>query len=274
MNKPIQSTTAIAIGLLASSSALQAATVVLNQNTQLAGQTGVGELVMANNGGPTNQNNNNATGIQVRNGYSLTIETGAIVNSNGALNISQGQAGSGANVTQQAGSTLNLGTSLSMSGNGTGGTSFFTTSGTLDIGNNLNAGLEFTSTFTVAGDTAAITVGGNVNAEANSIFAFNLAAAGVSEIDAAGAFNLTSGAALNVNGSSYTGGAGTINLFSYASAGSATEFAENVSGFTNFTTDVVYTGTGVDLVLTAIPEPSSALLASLGAAGMLLRRRR
>lgn len=259
------------LGLLATFTAAQAATITISGNQVLQGQTNSGELVSTNNGA-----NNNSTAIQVRNGYTLTVETGATVNTTSGINVSQGVNGNGANITQDSGSNVNIGSTLSMSNNvTTGGTSFYTIAGgTLDITSNLNVGTAHAATFAVQGDSSTVNVGGALNAELNSIFNFAFGATGTNAIDVTGAFILDTGASLGVDGSSYTGGAGTISLFSYGSREGTDEFAESVTGFTGFTTDVVYGVDSVDLVLTAIPEPSTSLMGLLGLGSIMLRRRR
>ena len=62
-------------------------------------------------------------------------------------------------------------------------------------------------------------------------------------------FTLEEGAELTIDGSAYTGAAGTIPLFSYGFREDETEFSESITGFSNFLTDVIYGEEGIDLVL-------------------------
>jgi hypothetical protein len=259
-----------AFGLLVSVASSHAATITISGNQILGGQSSSGEL---------SGTSNSATALQIRNGYTLTVLSDATVDLQKAINISQGVDGDGASITQNAGSTVNVGTSMSMSGNATGGTSFYTMEGnsTLIISEDLDIGSEYDATFAIDNSSdglATVSVGGNLNAEANSIFDFTLGATGFDAIDIDGTMTIVSGAELIIDGSSYTGGAGTISLFSYASLADETEFIETITGFGSLTADIVYTDTGIDLVL--VPEPSTfALFGGLFVfASVVLRRRR
>ncbi|MFC5051823.1 PEP-CTERM sorting domain-containing protein [Rubritalea spongiae] len=253
------------VGLLASIATSNAAAIAISGNQILAGQGNSGELV----------GTNNATAIQVRNGYALTVEDAAVVNLTSGINISQGVNGSGASITQLGTSDVNVGGNLSLSGNATGGTSSYTMSGgTLDITGDFNSGANYAATFAIVGNSAAVNVGGVLNANTDSLFDFTFGATGMNAINVTGVMSIFSGSELSIDGSSYTGGAGTINLFSYGSAGTADEFAETISGFSGYNTDVVYGATGVDLVLSAVPEPSSSVLLCGGLGLLALRRRR
>ncbi|MDQ8207543.1 hypothetical protein QEH52_08485 [Coraliomargarita sp. SDUM461003] len=254
---------------LSSISMIQAAPVTISGNQTLQGQTGVGELIATNNGA-----GNNATAIQLRNGYTLTIEDGAIVNLSSGINISQGVNGNGANLTMEVGSTLNVGSGLSMSGNATGGTSFITMEGgVLDVGGNFGAGSQYAASFTIEGDDATIDVGGNVNAYENSVFNFNLGTGGVSSIDAEGTMTITSGASLVVDGSAYSGSS-SITLFQFATDSLTGIF--DVADITLTELDGYSLVYGADSIYLAIPEPSSFVFGAgiLAFGAVLLRRPR
>lgn len=238
-----------------------------NDNTTLDGG-GTGATTLT--GG-----NVTVAGLQVKKGHVLTIDNdGYTLTSNGAINMSQGAAGDGTIINHLAG-TVSLGSLLSMSGNATGGTSFYNLSGGTLTTSGISVGNAYAATFSLIGELASVTAGsGAVTAGPYSTFNFELGSMGIDAIDTTGSFSLSSGAALNIIGSSYTGGAGTISLFSYGSRVDDTEFVENISGFTGLNADVVYSDSGIDLVLTVVPEPSAAALLGLGAVGLLVRRRR
>ena len=249
------------LALTAMFTTAQAAVITIGGNQALQGQTGVGELVEANNGA-----GNSATAIQLRNGYTLTVETNAVVNLTSGMNISQGVNGDGANITIDDGGTLNIGTSLSMSGNATsGGTSFFTMAagGTLDITDNMTVGTAFDATFEVVGAGSTIDVGGAVNAKVNSIFDFTLDETGVSAIDVTGDLTITAGSALNVDYSAYTGTDETVTLFTLTDTSVVTGL-DNWEGASLVGNNVVV----------AIPEPATIGMLGLGTVGLLAFRRR
>lgn len=247
------------------------ATITISGNQSLQGQTGEGELVADNN----DNGGNSATAIQLRNGYTLTVEDGAIVNLISGMNISQGVNGDGANITQNAGSTVNIGSSLSMSGNATtGGTSFYTmkAGSTLDINGNMGVGSAFAATFAVEGSGSTIGVGGTVTAFENSTFKFTLDETGVSSIDATGVMTIVSGASLKIDAASYTGGEADITLFSYDSLSDATTFDLTVTGLD--VDDYTLTYGADSLVLSVIPEPATIGMLGLGAVALIGFRRR
>ena len=156
-----------------------------------------------------------------------------------------------------------------MSGNATGGTSFYNLSGTaalsvatagtrdFDIGGNVGVG-DFDATFAIAGDSATVTLNNSVaTLRSSAIMSFTLGATGVDAIDTTANFNLQTGAELVVDGSSYTGGVGAIPLFSYGSRSNTDEFTtETITGFTGFDTDIVYSDTGIDLLVTVPGAPA------------------
>ncbi|MGJ8640511.1 MAG: beta strand repeat-containing protein [Opitutaceae bacterium] len=207
-------------------------------------------------------NTHSMNAINVRGGHTFTIDNdGGTLTGTGNFNFARGLTGDGSAVNQLAGDVVLGG--LDMSGNVTGGDSIYTLSGgsltiggadTFDVGGdglggNLGGGLD-AATFAIVGDTATVSVTANVLARASSVFSFSLGATGIDAIDTTGNMVVSSGAALNIDGSSYTGGAGTIPLFTYATRTDATEFTENISGFGSLIADVVYDEDSIDLVLT------------------------
>jgi hypothetical protein len=244
-------------------------------NTTLdGGGTGVTVLGGTFTGGDVQVNN-----LTLRNGHILTIDNSGFelfVDSGSAINMGQGgDTTDGSTINLIAGTLRGTGT-LTMSNNTDDyGTSFFNLSGTgiLNFGT-LSVGSAAAATFSVTGSSATATLSGAVNAYAQSTFSFILDDTGVSSINAGGTMTIVSGAELLIDGSSYTGGAGTISLFSYASLADETEFIETITGFGSLTADIVYTDTGIDLVL--VPEPSTfALFGGLFVfASVVLRRRR
>jgi hypothetical protein len=240
-------------------------------NTTLDGG-GTGVTILS--GGDVTVNN-----LTMRNGHVLTIDNSGFelfVDGGSAINMGQGGSTTdGSTINLVAGELRGTGT-LTMSNNTDDyGTSFFNLSGTgiLNFGT-LSVGSAAAATFSVTGSSATATLSGAVNAYAQSTFSFILDDTGVSSINAGGTMTIVSGAELLIDGSSYTGGAGTISLFSYASLTDETEFIETITGFGSLTADIVYTDTGIDLVL--VPEPSTfALFGGLFVfASVVLRRRR
>lgn len=205
-------------------------------------------------------------GLQIRGGHILNILSGASLNVSG--NINMGAAGSG--TVYQTGGSVDVDDSLFMVGSHSAS---YTISGGSLTTDGISVGTLAASTFAIEGDTASVEVAGALNANAFSTFGFTLGMTGVDTIDSITTMTIVSGAGLVIDGSSYTGGAGTISLFSYSDLADATEFAESISGFGSLTADVVYTATGIDLVL--IPEPGTyALLGGMLALTAVIMRRR
>jgi hypothetical protein len=210
----------------------------------------------------------NLAGLQIRGGHTLNILTGGDLNVTG--NINMGADGTG--TVNQTDGTVDVGDKLNLTG---ADSSFYTISGGALTTSGLDVGPTAASTFAIVGDSATVTASaGAVDAGAFSTFSFSLGATGIDSIDTTGVMTIVSGAELLIDGSSYTGGAGTISLFSYASLADETEFIETITGFGSLTADIVYTNTGIDLVL--VPEPSTfALFGGLFVfASVVLRRHR
>lgn len=141
-----------------------------------------------------------------------------------------------------------------LSGNSTGNASLYELSGgTLELlgpaaNDGLTLGGQYPATFRLVGDSATVSVKA-ITATQTGIFDLQFGAAGIDTIDATGLMTISNGAELMVDGSSYTGGAGVINLFSYGSRSDTTGFAESISGFAGLDAAVVYSDTAIDLVL-------------------------
>ena len=211
----------------------------------------------------------NAQALNVRAGHVLNIDNdGGALTVNANVNMGRGQAGDGSAINHLAG-TFNIG-GLDMGGNATaGGISSYNLSGTallsvsasgardFDIGGNVNTG-DVDTTFAITGDSANVTLNGTpAILRSSAIMSFTLGATGIDAIDTTGNFNLQEGAELIVDGSSYTGGVASIPLFSYGNRVTTNEFTtETITGFTGFDTDIVYSDTGIDLLLTVPGAPA------------------
>ena len=130
------------------------------------------------------------------------------------------------------------------------------------------------SNFTIIGSAASFSAT-SLSVSDTGTLNFTFDSLGITSIASSGGLTIDAGADLTIDGSFYTGGASTFDLIEVGSFTVGNEFDELVTGFTGFNTDLVYDGIGgVDLVLTAIPEPSSTALLGLGLGALVLRRRR
>jgi hypothetical protein len=226
--------------------------------------------------------------LNVRNGHQFTIDnSGGTFTVIGNLNLGRGVESTSVSSIYQTDGTVSLG-GLDMSGNATGGSSFYEISGgsliiggfdTFDVGGDGGTGTtgggSDLATFSIVGDTATVSATCKIFARASSVFSFTLGASGIDTIDTTAALDINLGAVLEIDGSSYTGGAGTISLFSYSTLVDEEEFTLIISGFTDLDAEVVYGTNSIDLVLTSIPEPSTfALLGGLFAFAAVMVRRR
>ncbi|MDB4436166.1 hypothetical protein N9139_01695 [Akkermansiaceae bacterium] len=219
----------------------------------------------------------NASALNVRGGHILNIDNdGGSLSVTNNVNVGRGVVGDGSTVNHSAGA-FNIG-GLDMSGNATGGTSFYNLSGTaaLSLGpnggtRNLNLGGpvgvgDFDSTFAISGDTATVTLNDRpALLNSSAIVVFTLGASGIDAIDTTEVLTLEAGAELVVDGTSYTGGIATIPLFTFGSRAVGTEaieFTEVITGFAGLQSEIVYNGTSIDLVLSM---PGGAFISSFTA---------
>jgi len=214
-----------------------------------------------------------ANALNIRLDHLLNIDNaGGVLNVNANVNMGRGDTGVGlvAKVTHSAGA-FNIG-GLDMSGNPDGNATSYTLSGTaglsvdaasstrdFDIGGNVGDG-DYDATFGIEGGSATVTLNATpVVLRSSAKMNFTLGAAGIDSIDTSGSFTLQPGAALSVDGSSYTGGNATIPLFTYGSRTDATEFTmENITGFAGHTVNVVYDADSIDLVISDASGPSAS----------------
>ena len=217
------------------------------------GGTGVTTLT----GGVTND----AVALNVRGGHVFNIDNdGGTLSTSANVNVGRGVAGDGSTINHSAG-VFAIG-GLDMGGNTTGGTSAYTLSGTASLtvdnaGSNRDFDIggddaeDFGATFIIQGDGPTLTLNATpILLRSSASLNFTLGATSIDAIDTTGNFTLQAGGELVIDGSSYTGGAATIPLFVYGSRADETEFAETVSGFDGFDTDIVYNEGGIDLVIT------------------------
>ena len=133
-----------------------------------------------------------------------------------------------------------------------------------------------TGFFNVVGSTAAIS-GSSFTVNSLGRVNFTFGSAGVSMLNyAAGSASFANGSLFGIDGSLYAGGAGDITL---VNSGDLTWGVDTddvtITGFTDFTTELI-TSTNDDVILrlTAVPEPTAALLLCAGMTLLACRNRR
>lgn len=203
-------------------------------------------------------NFNLASGTFTQNGSGARTITDGNSTGDGSVSISGGSfIANGA----AANNILRLRTDVSVSGSGvlnmTGGQVIFDQDHTLSVmGSSVDINLDRL----------------NYSAGTGSV-SFVFDATGVSSVDSAAFIHLQN-ATIDIDGTAYTGGAGTYTLFSSTNLASLPVATPTVSGFAGFNTNVSQSGDDYVLSLTLIPEPNSAALLLSGAMLMFLRRKR
>ena len=211
----------------------------------------------------------------------LIVRAGATLNIAADLNIANtdllyGQSAGTDTITQTAGTV----TARNLTVAGGGGVTNTISAGTLSLSGGILLQTGVGSTFSVQGETAIVTAASLTMEAAGATTApeldFLFGATGVSTIDLTGAFTVGAGSSLTVDGTSYTGGAGMIDLVTFGSnSGTFADPADiNLSGFTGFTATVGYDADSMFVTLVPVPEPSSTALLGLGGLALILRRRK
>ena len=232
---------------------------ISNTNNATAGA--VVSLIKANSSTWTLQAENTYTGTTTIKGGTLKLNTSTSIGSSPTITV--GDAGSTNAVLDVTTAGFTVGSTQTLGGIGkilaTGKT--VTASGTISAGNSVG-------TLTIDGGTLAL--------DASSKFTFELGTSSdlISLLNLA-TLNLGSGTlGLNDFTFSDSGGfnEGIYNLISGASSYSGTLDSGNLTG-TVLGKDGTLSMSGNNLILTVVPEPSAALLGSLGVLALLRRRR-
>ncbi len=207
--------------------------------------------------------------------FGSTLNIGANLNlANTGLLFGQ-IAGNTDVVNQTAGTVTTNGLTI-----GEADVTFTMTGGVMNISGGMLMQNGDGAVFSLRGDTATISAASLTLEAADATTApgldFRLGATGINPIAATGAFTIGAGSTLSVDGSSYTGGAGPIDLVTFGSnIGSFADPADiSISGFTGFNTSVGYDADSMFINLTAIPEPSSAALLGLAGLALIFHRRK
>ena len=128
---------------------------------------------------------------------------------------------------------------------------------------------------TLTGSSSDINVGGTTTFGDTTRLTYEFGASGVSSWNSTGDWLVSSLSSLVIDGSGYTGPAQTVTLANFSSIDQT--FAEAnlvISGFNNFNTKLIYTGTSMNLAITGVPEPSALGILGCAIAGLAFRRRR
>lgn len=202
----------------------------------------------------------------VRNGHTLNVQANFDLGTQG-IPILLGQNGTGSTINHTAG-TFSAG-SLQVGG-GSDGHYDLSGTGVLSVG---AVTINNNSSFGISGTSASASAA-SMSIDSGSSLDFTFGATGINAITLSGQFNITSGALLSVDGSSYTGGFGTIDLVTFGSI---------VGSFVD-PTDIELTGfaagssIGYDsdsMFITIVPEPGTfALLGGMLALSYVMLRRR
>jgi hypothetical protein len=202
----------------------------------------------------------------VRNGHTLNLTADFDLTGIPTL---LGQTGTGSLLNLSAGTFTTAGVTV---GGGADGTLNLLGTGSLvaaGISVNGNSTLRLSGSASTASATS-------LAVDSGSSLEFFFGPTGVNSVGLSGAFNITPGALLMVDGSGYLGGPGTIDLVSFS--GNTGSFADpadiTLNGFTGLNPTIGYDASRMFLSLTAIPEPSTWALLLVGGAALTLRRRR
>jgi hypothetical protein len=243
----------------------------INVANQLAGFTGGMDV---NAGGSLSYQGNlfigaaGATGlVQIQGGSLTSVNTGARIvmqGQNGGINSTFAiSSGSFTAQGSAAADALDIrGVRLDISG------------GTVDMsGGQMRTLLN--PTISVFGDAATIQVGYLNSAAGTTTATYNFAfgSSGISSIDSAAWMHL-GGATINVDGSAYTGGAGSFNLFTSVNLASTPLAQYITSPFDGYDTAFSVADNNLVLTLTAVPEPTTFALLGLGSLALVLAKRR
>ncbi|RYD35870.1 MAG: hypothetical protein EOP87_06550 [Verrucomicrobiaceae bacterium] len=218
----------------------------------------------------------------------LLFNAGGSLTLTGAMDVMRRATSSQPNAVgtlTMTGGTLTAAGGLYVGVGGAGNTG--TSSGTVNISGGTYTGAASigsiaastaVGSFNVTGNSAQIGDGGvsrPFSVNQYGTLGFTLGAAGATTLDyAASLVSFASGSSVVIDGSSYTGAGGDLVLINGGTlTGTA---AQTFTGFTGFTPELIFnSGDNGDLVLrlTAIPEPSAAMLAAGGVIIGLRRRR-
>jgi hypothetical protein len=183
-----------------------------------------------------------------------------------------GQTGTGSTINQTAGTFTTA--NLTLGDVGQPGTGTYNLSGTGSLSATA-VNVVQNSIVGVTGSAANFSAT-SLTIESGSMLDFTFGPAGVTPVGLSGAFNVTSGALLGVDGSAFTGSAGSYDLVTFG--GNTGTFADpadvTISGFAGYNAAVGYDSTRMFVTLSTIPEPSSLSLLGVGATALLLLQRR
>ncbi len=200
----------------------------------------------------------------VNNARSLTLNSDAAgAGSISRMNVANQNPGTGTSFFTMT-SAASLSTpSFNIGGNGSAG----------DFTYNDGASLTVTNTLLMGRNT----LHNGTDAPASSSVTIALGVGGLSNPISTGTLNLRqvlAGHILNIDASSYTGGAADIDLITFTTHNGGDFDTVNITGLDpTLASSVIYDADSVTLSLTAVPEPSSLALLALGSLGLIRRRR-
>jgi len=249
------------------------------------------------NGSPGNvdgvANINNGNTVNLASNYTGANTYTLAVGGNSTLNASADFTATGLAIQNTGTVNLTGGayvlpkTSASNNGVGADGVLNISSGGTLNISggsHQFNERSVINGNFNVTGSSATIRMN-QIGSATGGSFNFTMDSTGVSSIVGDLGFSWLSiaGASLNVDGSAYSGGAGSYTLVdsnnfgAMMSAGSIAVTGLGTEGidYNVVITDIAGGGVGRDtIILNVVPEPSSTALLGLGGLALVLRRRK